>query len=72
MRINLKSEKDLRTTLYVARENKGLNKRQLQHALGWSYPTMLKYLEHPYQLTINKLKSICRVLDIDFKKTINK
>ena len=62
----------MQATIHVARKNKGLNKRQLSYALGWSYPTMLKYLEHPYQLTINKLKSICGVLDVDFKKTINK
>jgi hypothetical protein len=72
MRLNLKSEKDLKSCLKLAMFREKVDKKTLAEVLQWSYPTMLKYLEHPYQLTITKLKSICRVLDIDFGKTINK
>ena len=72
MKLNLKSEQDLAKCIYLARKRKKLNKKELAYTLQWSYPTMLKYLEHPYELTITKLKSICRVLDIDFGKTLNK
>tara|TARA_R100001015_G_C4430929_1_gene28112 strand:+ start:63 stop:290 length:228 start_codon:yes stop_codon:yes gene_type:complete len=72
MKWNIKTEKDLSKSIYLARKRKKLNKRELAYTLQWSYPTMLKYLENPYELTITKLKSICKVLDIDFKITLNK
>tara|TARA_R100000458_G_C8224249_1_gene207727 strand:+ start:334 stop:561 length:228 start_codon:yes stop_codon:yes gene_type:complete len=72
MRLNLKSEKDLKTCLRLAMYREKIDKKTLAEVLQWSYPTMLKYLKHPEELSIKKLKSICRVLDIDFSKTLNK
>ena len=72
MKWNIKCERELAKCIFLARKRKNINKKELAYTLEWSYPTMLKYLESPYELTITKLKSICRVLDVDFNKTLNK
>jgi len=72
LKINLKTEKELQSYIRLAMQKEKINKKNLAFMLDISYPTMLKYLESPYLLTISQLNSICQALQIDIKITLNK
>jgi len=72
LKINLKTEKELQSYIRLAMQKETINKKNLAFMLDISYPTVLKYLENPEELSIKKLRSICKVLLIDLKITLNK
>ena len=71
MKLNLKTENELKTYIRLAMIKENINKKMLAYSMKLSYPTMLNKLQNPYKLKLTELKSMCLILRIDFNNTLN-
>ena len=70
--ISRKEYKALIKALVKAREEAGINQKELAKALGWSQPEISKYEHFVRRIDVVEFVDICEALKISYKELIDK